>query len=86
MIWIVPIGGKGARTQILGEFKPFIKIRGHKMLSWLICSVKNNVNLKDRFIFTTTEYFANKFNVEKEIEEIFKTHKLENRFTLCQFT
>lgn len=56
------------------------------MLSWLICSVKNNVNLKDRFIFTTTEYFANKFNVEKEIEEIFKTHKLENRFTLCQFT
>lgn len=82
MLWIIPIGGRGSRTKELGEFKPFIEIKGQKMISWLLYSIKNNIAPKDKFIFTTMEYFEQKFNVRREIEKIFETHNLSNFFYL----
>lgn len=78
MIWVMPIGGKGLRTQSLGEFKPFVEIRGRKLISWVICSIKDKITPNDSFIFITTEYFAEKFNVKTEIENILHSYNLFN--------
>jgi len=78
MIWVIPMSGKGTRTQELDEFKPFIKIKGHKILSWFISSIKHLIKNEDSFVLITTEYFANKFNFEKECKKIFKEHQLNN--------
>ncbi len=78
MLWVIPIGGKGTRTQSLGEFKPFIKIKGYKMLLWFLFSIEKNISPNDSFVFITNEYFLNKFNVETEIRRMFKTLNLSN--------
>jgi NDP-sugar pyrophosphorylase family protein len=80
MIWVIPIAGKGTRTRSLGEFKPFIEIKGHKMLMWVLFSIKDKVLPQDTFIFTTTDYFRNKYNLESEIQNIFSALKLNNQF------
>ena len=78
MNWIIPIGGKGTRTQTLGEFKPFIKIKGLKMLWWFFSSVKKNILPQDNFYFITTKYYLDKFNVDEEIGIIFKNLDIKN--------
>lgn len=79
MIWIIPMSGKGSRTSSLGEFKPFIEIKGHKILSWFISSIKHLIKPSDIFILITTDYFDNKFNFKDECKSIFKYHKLNNK-------
>lgn len=58
------MAGKGLRTKALGEFKPFIKIAGRKILCWLISSIRHHISPSDIFVFTTTDYFAKKYKVE----------------------
>lgn len=82
MIWIVPIGGRGTRTQPLGKFKPFIEIKGQKMLFWALYSMKNKINPQDLLIFTTTKYFRDTFNVDFEIKRILEELSLENNFEI----
>lgn len=70
--WIIPMAGKGTRTQSLGEFKPFIEINGHKIIFWFLFSIKRLLKNDDQIIFVTTKYFAKKFKVKKEIQKILK--------------
>lgn len=82
MIWVVPIAGKGTRTQKFGEFKPFIDIRGHKILEWFISSIKKHIKPQDWLFFITTNYFAKKYKVKSEIKKILISQKLPNKFYL----
>lgn len=82
MIWTIPIGGKGTRTKALGEFKPFIEILGHKMLVWTLFSIKDKVSPQDTFIFTTTNYFRKKYNLEIEIPNILSLLNLGGDFEI----
>jgi len=83
MLWIIPIGGKGTRTSKLGEFKPFIEIKGCKMLLWFLFSIKKNIKPKDSFVFITTQYFEEKFKVKQEIGRIFDQLKIKNKFQIA---
>lgn len=85
MDWIIPIGGKGTRTHVLGEFKPFIEIAGHKMLDWFFVSIKANISEKDYFTFLTHEHYARKYNVEKEIYKLFQNLEISNKFKVLSF-
>lgn len=78
MLWIIPMAGRGMRTKPLGEFKPFIEIKGHKILSWFIASVKSQVKRTDTFLFITTEYFYDKFDFREQVDNLFKKHGLKN--------
>ena len=40
MIWILPMAGKGTRTESLGEFKPFIKVNNKKIIEWFLIGIK----------------------------------------------
>jgi len=80
MLWIIPIAGNGTRTKSLGEFKPFIEIKGQAILSWVILSLNSHVLPEDTFIFITTNYFYQKFNVGQKIQGIFNLHGLSNQF------
>lgn len=84
MLWIIPMAGKGTRTQALGEFKPFIEINNRKIFSWFISSIKHNIKIKDEFILITLDYFAKKYNFEKEIKKIFEQHKLNNKIKIIK--
>lgn len=79
MIWVIPMSGKGTRTQSLGEFKLFIEIKGSPMLSWFISSVKHNIKPEDELIFLTTDYFFNKYDFKNKVREIINYHKLANK-------
>ena len=78
MLWIIPMAGKGGRTKPLGEFKPFIEIKGHEILSWFISSVKSQVKPTDTFVLITTKYFYNKFDFKERVNDLFKKHGLKN--------
>lgn len=47
-------------------------------MSWFISSVKNQVRSEDAFLFITTEYFFKKFDFRKQVDDLFKSHRLEN--------
>lgn len=79
MIWIVPMAGKGKRTRPLGEFKPFIKINGQTILSWLLLSIKRHIKQKDEIVFVTTKYFSKKFNVSNNIKKILQNNRIKNK-------
>jgi len=79
MLWVIPMAGKGTRTKNLGEFKPFIEIKGHKMFSWFTSSIKHLVKPSDQFVLITLEGLAKKYNFEKVTREIFKSHGLNNK-------
>lgn len=80
------MAGKGTRTQELGEFKPFIEIKGHKIFSWFLCSVKHLVKPGDSFQLITTKYFADKYNFDTEVMKIFQYHGINNpvSITTCE--
>jgi len=82
MIWIIPMAGKGTRTQELGEFKPFIEIKGHEIFSWFLNSVKHLVKPEDTFQLITTKYFADKYDFETEVRKIFQHHHITNPVTI----
>ena len=67
------MAGKGGRTKSLGEFKPFIEIKGHKILSWFISSIKNLVKPEDLFVLITTEYFFNSSTSQKKLVSYLNT-------------
>lgn len=73
------MAGKGKRTRTLGEFKPFIKISGQTILSWLLLSIKRHIKPKDEIVFVTTEYFSKKFNASDNIKKILRGHKIRNK-------
>lgn len=73
------MAGKGTRTQSLGEFKPFIEIKGCKMFCWFISSIKHLVKPDDEFVLITLKYFYDKYQFEKVAKNIFKNHKLNNK-------
>ena len=64
---------------MLGEFKPFIEIKGHKMLSWFLFSIKKNIRIQDTFVFITTRNFEDKFGVKREISNIFDKLAIKNK-------
>lgn len=78
------MAGKGTRTQSLGEFKPFIEINGHKILFWFLFSIKRLLKNDDQIIFITTEYFAKKFNVKKEIQKIIKELNIKSKLNIVE--
>lgn len=82
--WVIPMAGKGARIQSLGEFKPFIRIRGQKMLFWFLFSIKHLIKGGDTLIFITTSYFSKKFNFEKELRVILKRQNINNKFYVVE--
>ena len=72
------MAGKGFRTRNLGEFKPFIEIKKHTILSWFISSIRKSIKENDTFVLITSDYFKQKYNFEEKINEIFNFHKLNN--------
>lgn len=76
---MIPMAGKGKRTKTLGEFKPFIKIKGQVILGWLLLSIKRHIRPKDEIVFVTTRYFSKKFNVSGNIKKILRGHKIRNK-------
>lgn len=72
------MAGKGKRTRVLGEFKPFIMINGQPILGWLLLSIKRHIKSKDEIVFVTTKYFSKKFNVSDNIKKILRSHKIRN--------
>lgn len=73
------MAGKGKRTRALGEFKPFIKINGRTILSWLLLSIKRHIKPKDEIVFVTTRYFSKKFNVSNNIKQILRELSIRNK-------
>lgn len=82
--WIIPMAGKGTRTQSLGEFKPFVEINNHKILFWFLLSIKHLIKDKDKIIFITTSYFSKKFNVKLELEKLFSELNFYNEFVVIE--
>ncbi|MDD3014531.1 MAG: hypothetical protein PHC34_12585 [Candidatus Gastranaerophilales bacterium] len=80
--WIIPMAGNGTRTKDFGEFKPFIEVAGKKILNWLLKSIKINFGRDDRIIFITTKYFAEKYEVESQINEILLKENINLDFNL----
>ncbi len=77
MIWIFPMAGYGVRTQTLGQFKPFIQIRGRRMVEWLLRSLRGKIAAGDKTVFITTEHYASKFEVESNLEKIMARNGLD---------
>lgn len=76
--WIFPMAGKGSRTSQLGEFKPFIEICGKKMLRWLLLSIKKNISKTDDLVFITTEYFYEKYAIQRELCQLVQALNISN--------
>ena len=76
------MAGKGTRTRSLGEFKPFIEIKDHKMIYWFLLSVKKSIKKDDTIIFVTTSYFSKKFHVKMELRKIFKELEIKNKVNI----
>lgn len=81
-IWIMPIAGNGTRTRELGEFKPFIEINDKKIIEWFLISIIDKISNKDKFIFITTQYFNDKFNIKHELKELFSKYNLKNKLEI----
>lgn len=64
------MAGNGTRTKSLGEFKPFIKIKGKTVFEWFIKSNEHNIKPDDTFYIVTTKEFDEKFKVIETIKNI----------------
>lgn len=78
MIWVFPMAGRGSRVANLGEFKPFIKVCGREIVSWLLSGVRSSISEGDQLVFTTTKHFEEKFSVSGRMKEILKQYGLSN--------
>ena len=72
MIWILPMAGKGTRTNSLGKFKPFIKVNGKEIIDWFLIGIKNKIKKNDIIFLITTIDYEKKYNFKKKIKLIFK--------------
>ena len=68
--WIFPIAGNGMRTKALGEYKPFIEVKGKKIIEWFLQSIKGKIKPGDAVYFVTTENFEKLYNVTKTLKKI----------------
>lgn len=82
MNWIFPMCGRGTRTSELGDFKPFIKIKGKKILEWLMVSIKRNIKDGDVMFFITRTCFNKNYKVEIEIKKILNGLNISNEFKI----
>ncbi len=88
MNWVFPMAGRGTRTSSLGEFKPFIEIRGKRMLGWLLACLKDRIHASDTLSFVTTSYFEQVYGATAGIEEILSDLEISGRteVILCEET
>ena len=80
MIWILPIAGRGSRTQSLGKFKPFIEVNGKKIIHWALLGIKHEIREGDQLVFVTTVAFEREYGVKQNLAEILLQESLENQF------
>gem|GEM_PF-1354084 len=82
------MAGRGSRTRQLGEFKPFIEIKGRRMLAWLLRSIREKVADSDKLVFVTTADYAGRFDVRRALAEMLEAERLAGDFELvtCQET
>tara|TARA_B100000131_G_C18016409_1_gene572683 strand:+ start:95 stop:826 length:732 start_codon:yes stop_codon:yes gene_type:complete len=85
MIWILPMAGKGTRTESLGEFKPFIKVNNKKIIEWFLIGIKKKIKKNDTIFFITTNYFEKKFNFQKTIKKVLKKNKINTKKYFFKF-
>ena len=85
MIWILPMAGKGARTNSLGKFKPFIEVNGKKIIEWFLIGIKNKIKKNDTIFLITTTEFEKKYNFQKKINIIFKKNKIKTKNLIFKF-
>tara|TARA_B100000795_G_scaffold262737_1_gene240988 strand:- start:506 stop:742 length:237 start_codon:yes stop_codon:yes gene_type:complete len=75
MIWILPLAGKGTRTNTLSEFKPFVNVNNKTIIEWFFIGIKNKIKKGDNIFFITTNYFEKKFDFKRKIKLILKKKK-----------
>jgi len=85
MIWILPMAGKGVRTNSLGKFKPFIEVNGKKIIEWFLIGIKNKIKKNDTIFLITTIEFEKKYNFQKKIKIIFKKNKIKTKNLIFKF-
>ena len=85
MIWILPMAGKGTRTNSLGKFKPFIKVNGKEIIDWFLIGIKNKIKKNDIIFLITTIDYEKKYNFKKKIKLIFKKNKLKTKNLIFKF-
>lgn len=85
MIWILPMAGKGERTNSLGKFKPFIEVNGKKIIEWFLLGIKNKIKKNDTIFLITTIEFEKKYNFQKKINIIFKKNKIKTKNLIFKF-
>lgn len=77
MIWILPLAGKGTRTNTLSEFKPFVNVNNKTIIEWFFIGIKNKIKKGDNIFFITTNYFEKKFDFKRKIKLILKKKKIK---------
>ena len=85
MIWILPMAGKGTRTNSLGKFKPFIKVNGKKIIEWFLIGIKHKIKKNDTIFLITTIEYEKKYNFQKKMKIIFKEKKLKTKNFIFKF-
>lgn len=85
MIWILPMAGKGRRTNSLGKFKPFVKVNGKKIIEWFLISIKNKIKKNDIIVLITTIEYEKKNNFQKKVKLVFKKNKLKTKNLIFKF-
>ena len=88
MNWIFPMGGKGTRTSKLGDFKPFIYIKGRRMFEWFMISIMKNIGREDKLYFISTQQYNEDHNFIIVVENVLNRLGIFNarEFILTQGT
>ncbi len=64
-VWILPMAGRGKRSQELGECKPAIQVLDRPILGWCLTGLSTVISEGDRVVITTTKYFEEKFGLSR---------------------
>jgi NDP-sugar pyrophosphorylase family protein len=78
MLWIFPMAGYGKRTRSLGQFKPFIPIRGRRMVEWFLRSLIPNIHEGDRLAMVTTQPFEESYDYQATMRRLLDELGLRN--------
>jgi len=79
MNWVFPMAGKGTRTSSLGDFKPFIEIRGKRMLGWLLACLRDKIRPADTLSFVTTAHFDRVYGAAAGVDEMLRELEISGR-------
>lgn len=66
----------------MGKFKPFIKVKGKKIIEWFLIGLKKNIKKDDNFYFITTNDYEKEFFFSQKIKKIFQKLKLKNKMVI----